>query len=273
MSFLKFIFRFLLGFIYFFSGFYLAHDLPILFTEKSLEKVNIFSAAQENKLVQKKVKKSLKNNHKSNIKKKCSLKVDLSILPAENRKKILKIAQIFGCDKLRSLRKIELYSDQDLPRALANGNLLKIRQDALTLPEFENLIIHEFSHVIDLGFLRGSFESGESNFKDGSLPVFKNDLSLQFYKISWEDSETKKSESDQLDFVTGYAQTDPFEDFAESMLFYIKHNREFRILAKNNKKLRKKFNFIQKKIFAGKIFKTGKNFINPQERSWDATKI
>ncbi len=203
----------------------------------------------------------------------CKIEADLSILPTKQEIVFKEVIEIYGCEKIQSLKTLEIYDNEDLPRALAGASIVKLREDIFKKDEFKNILIHELAHVVDLGYFRGSPAKGESDFVDGSLPIFKGDLSLDFYKISWVNSEELREDANELDFVTGYAMTDPFEDFAESTLYYISHNREFRILTNNNKALEKKYNFIRLYVFEGKIFNTGNNFVDINNREWDATKI
>ena len=120
--------------------------------------------------------------------------------------------------------------------------------------------------------MKGTPDSGKSGFMDGSVNIYNNDKSIEFYKISWKDEKTQLDVSTKLDFVSGYAQSDAFEDFAESVVFYVKHNKDFRIMASKNNTLRKKYNFIRKEVFDGKIFNSGTNFVELDKRVWDATK-
>ena len=196
-----------------------------------------------------------------------------SSLPAGAKEGFAQAADFFKPACLDSLKKVETFTNRTLPRALAGANLLKIRADVLQAENFSQLMIHELAHVVDLGHFRGSQDAGESKFRDGHLPIFKNDPSVEFYRISWQDEKFWKRGSSKLDFVTGYAATDPFEDFAESALFFVKHNREFRILAAENEKLAQKFAFMREKVFAGKVFETGKSFADLKVREWDATRI
>lgn len=203
---------------------------------------------------------------------KCDFDVDLSVLPEKAEEDLMDVAKLYGCEKVTGLTRLEIYEDPDLPRALAGRGVLKLRKDILTSDEYENILIHEFAHIVDLTYFQGT-DGEESGFKDGSLPIFSDDLSVQFYQISWQDTETMKEGVDKFDFVSGYAMTDPFEDFAESTLYFVKHNREFRILAENNDILKQKFDFIRDNVFGGKVFNSGKSYVDLGERGWDATKM
>jgi hypothetical protein len=108
---------------------------------------------------------------------------------------------------------------------------------------------------------------------DGKNPVYNDDLSLDFYRISFLNEKELRSESNDLDFVSGYALSDPFEDFAESYTFYILHGNEFRQLAAENYKLALKYRFLKEKVFNGKEYDKDDNsliaFFN--QRNYDTT--
>ena len=125
---------------------------------------------------------------------------------------------------------------------------------------------------IDLGGLETKEYSKESGFFDGSLAVFADDPSAEFYKISWAKNEQWNSDTTASDFVSRYGATDPFEDFAESFLFYIAYGNGFRELAAKNPKLSRKYDFLKNRIFEGKEF-AGEKVSLSAERPWDATRI
>lgn len=117
-----------------------------------------------------------------------------------------------------------------------------------TLPddEFRAVLIHEaFGHVFDLGCLTGTAQSGPSTFRDGSDPIFNDDPSIAFYLISWLDSTKKKPDVRPEDFVSGYAESDPFEDLAESAIYYVLQRHTFAERARNNSALLAKYKWLQ----------------------------
>lgn len=79
------------------------------------------------------------------------------------------------------------------------------------------LLTHEVGHCLDFR-LNGNPRSGTSPFSYKRNTVFKDDPSNSFYAISWTDAHTRKSEKG---FVSDYAKTDCFEDFAETYLFFV----------------------------------------------------
>lgn len=118
--------------------------------------------------------------------------------------------------------------------------------------------IHEFWHFYDIYILMKW--------------VFK-DLSYDFYNISWNERNILKNGSKNFDFVSGYAMSNMYEDFAESFNFYILHNKEFQRRAKKSEKLQKKYDFIRKYIFIKWEFQDW-DYELPigEEYIWDTTK-
>ncbi|HID92381.1 TPA: hypothetical protein EYP45_04670 [Candidatus Peregrinibacteria bacterium] len=178
------------------------------------------------------------------------------------------------CELLQSLERVEIFENEakNMPRAMANARILKVRKDAISDPEIVSVIIHELGHVIDLGGLTGTDFQNISDFHDGALEFYEDDLSLLFYKISWT-PRSVKADSQTLDFVSGYAKYDMFEDFAESFVLYINHGKYFKALALENKKLRNKYVFFKYYVFKGKEFNTGSIPENLFVRNWDITRL
>lgn len=103
------------------------------------------------------------------------------------------------------------------------------------LPEVSKVLIHEIGHMIDIYALRKT--------------LTKADPSDEFYKISWKDTTTIKAGVPQAAFLSGYASSNQYEDFAESFVMYVFHNREFLKRAGQNDFLKQKYNFLKTRIF------------------------
>ena len=112
--------------------------------------------------------------------------------------------------------------------------VLKMRKE-----EFISVAIHEFAHYIDIYFLEKK--------------VFK-DLSSYFYEISWSETKILKPWQKQIDFVSGYAMTNKYEDFAESFTYYVLHNNDFLEKSKKSLLLKKKYDFFKKSVFRNDEF-------------------
>jgi len=139
--------------------------------------------------------------------------------------------------------------------------------------EFRALLIHECGHVTDIGGLRGTPESGLSGFFDGNTPIYQNDASVAFYHISWIRGGVYQPNSKDSDFVSGYSESDPFEDFAETYAFYALHKEEFKKLTISNRVLNAKYNFMERYIFTNTPSIASGTFTRDSRIPWDITKL
>lgn len=157
-------------------------------------------------------------------------------------------------------------------RGLGGGSTIILRCSDVDDAELSSVLVHEMGHIVDTGLKTGKSWTGKSEFMDGSVPIYNDDPSLRFYRISWENDYTTKSDAESTDFVTGYAMTDPYEDFAESYNYYVLHGRQFKEMAKYNINLRRKYLYIKYFIFAGKEFNNDPSELeNAQDRNYDST--
>ncbi|MEI7563234.1 MAG: hypothetical protein WCJ39_06335 [bacterium] len=144
--------------------------------------------------------------------------------------------------------------------------------------EFFQLLSHEMGHILDLGILQGSSAEKDKNFTEFSKKVFsKDDVSLIFYGLSRDAETIRKAKSTKKDFCSGYGMSDPFEDFAECLNLYLNHNQFFRITARKNPTMGKKYNAIAK-LFDGIYINQNKTDAtllqtNSDRRPWDTTRI
>jgi hypothetical protein len=176
-------------------------------------------------------------------------------------------------EPVKHLKHLTLYFSDTGRRGLGGGNTIILRCKNVTDEELVGVLIHEMAHIMDTGVMQGTPQSGKSEFMDGLQPIYNNDASLEFYKLSFEDSETLKKGANRLDFVSGYAMTDAFEDFAESYTYYILHGTEFRQLAQQNKILKAKYEFLKTRVFNNKEYFNGKELSKGQMlvRHYDVT--
>jgi len=157
-------------------------------------------------------------------------------------------------------------------RGLGGGSTIILRCSNVSDTVLSSVMVHEIGHVVDTGLKTGTSKSGTSEFSDGNVSVYKDDMSLRFYRISWKNENDKKDNFQNQDFVTGYAKSDPFEDFAESYNFYILHGKQFREMAKTNNSLNRKYLFMKYFIFAGKEYDNDPyTIVNAYDRPYDAT--
>jgi len=137
-------------------------------------------------------------------------------------------------EKIDNLR-VEFYKQKNDVRWKMKNHTVKLYWvESMDHSECNAVWIHEFAHFIDLYFLKKE--------------VF-TDLSDYFYNISWESTKTIKAWLNQKDFVSGYAMTNKYEDFAESFTYFILHNEDFLSKAEESEILKKKYNYFIKYLF------------------------
>lgn len=194
-------------------------------------------------------------------------------LNPEKTIEIESVIQKLPAEHTSTLKNLVLDYDPEAHRGLGGKSLIILRAIDVSREEFYGVLIHEIGHTVDLGALQAQEEVKKSEFSDGKKAVYEGDLSLDFYRISWESDTIRKKDQSNLDFVSGYALTDPFEDFAESYVYFVLHNKDFQSKAKTNKTLARKYDFMKKKIFNGETFETGSVITDNSllARPWDIT--
>lgn len=156
---------------------------------------------------------------------------------------------------------VEFYKKSFEVRGKMKNKTLKI-WGLVSFPEWEflSVFIHEFAHYIDIYFFS---------------PSLLWDISDTFYKISWESATIMKKWQKTEDFVSGYAATNQYEDFAESFTYFILHNKDFIVKTGESEILLEKYNFFQDFLFSQWEF-SGTDFweeIEIKSYYWDITKI
>lgn len=71
-----------------------------------------------------------------------------------------------------------------------------------------------------------------------------------FTQISWQSDDVKKGDAQLSDFVSGYALTNSYEDFAESVTFFLLFQREFYERAQKSVLLMAKYVYIRDSLFS-----------------------
>jgi hypothetical protein len=174
----------------------------------------------------------------------------LSFAKKEIRETILALPK-WHTDALNTL---EIRNESNVSRGLSSAKKIILHTNSIeSSDELKSVFIHEMGHIVDLGAITGK-RGNRTNFKDGNTPVLSDDLSVKFYEISWKNTTNTKQNSKRTDFVSGYAQTDCFEDFAESYLFYRLHGENFRAAAQNSSLLQNKYNFLKQYVFGNTEF-------------------
>ena len=188
---------------------------------------------------------------------------------------VYRTLEVMPPETVGKLKNLTLYFNSTGRRGLGGGSTIILRCQDVSDQELVSVLVHELGHIEDTGVLKGSFFAGNSEFVDGAAPIFQNDVSLDFYRISFVNEEKLKKESSALDFVSGYAMSDPFEDFAETYNYYLLHGDHFRQIAEENLVLKKKYEFMKNQIFAGQEFdyQTDQSDIKKNYRNYDATLV
>lgn len=194
------------------------------------------------------------------------------LMSADKKSEVVEVLKKLPPSHLSELRNLVLDYSPDAHRGLGGKNIIILRAVNIEREEFTGVMIHEIGHNVDLGYLSENDQSKMSEFKDGQKPIYEGDISLEFYRISWENDRKRKKTASNLDFVSGYAMTDPFEDFAESYIYYVLHNKEFKSLAQTSNQILAKYRFMKNKVFGGKEFDTGQYATESlKRRPWDIT--
>ena len=149
-------------------------------------------------------------------------------------------------------------------RGWATWNTLVINLDKIvSYTEFSDVFTHELWHIVDLGVVQWVSRTIDKDFTEFWRSVFAtDDLSLEYYATSWKSESTRLALSSADDFCSGYAMTNPFEDFAECFNLYMNHNAYFRYIAENNSTLEWKYNFLANVMGWSYLFAS----------AWDVTK-
>jgi len=124
--------------------------------------------------------------------------------------------------------------------------------------EFLWIFLHELWHYIDIYSLK-------------KLIIW--DESFLFYDISWDFIKVLKPWQKEDNFVSGYAMTNRYEDFAETFVEYILDNSWFYEKTKTNNELKSKYDFFTNTIFGTTCFdKTTFSKDSKSQIEWDSTK-
>lgn len=169
------------------------------------------------------------------------------------------------------LKHLTLYFSNSGRRGLGGGNTIILRCQNVTDEELVGVLVHEMGHIMDTGVMEG-IKAKRSGFMDGKKVVYEDDPSVEFYRLSWIDENTRRLDSKAEDFVSGYAMSDPFEDFAEAYAYYILHGNEFRALAQHNEVLQQKYDYLKTTVFHGNEYDNGEEEeVDVEQRHFDVT--
>lgn len=192
----------------------------------------------------------------------------------EYKKNIRSLLKNLPKNHVSKLKSLEVRNESHVSRGMANSKKIILNTGTIeTEKELVAILVHEIGHIADLGSLVGD-KGKRTRFYDGKVPILEDDPSYKYYRISWKDSKTRKEDSQIQDFVTGYAMSNVFEDFAEHYLFYRLHGEKFRKLAEHSEVLQAKYDFFKTYVFRRKEYQLEKESKSIVAGSiWDATLV
>lgn len=138
--------------------------------------------------------------------------------------------------------------------------------------EFIALIVHECGHVIH-GNMLGTMTSGASLYKDGNDTFAKDSPATDFFAISWMTPQIANVGSAKENYVTGYAQSDSFEDFAETFTTYILQRPSMETRAKTNVSIAAKLAWMNEHFPLNQTILGIPQYSWDKKVPWDATKM
>jgi hypothetical protein len=155
---------------------------------------------------------------------------------------------------LPTLERVIIHNDETMRRGLSNAKVIYMRclQDA---EEYLNVLVHEAGHVVDLGYLKGTNSASDTNFDDFGTKIKTDDPSFKFYNIAWENNTVLRDSVTPTGFASIYGSSDPFEDFAESFMMYVRYGDIFYQIAENNDLIGQKYQFMKSEVFNGLEFR------------------
>jgi hypothetical protein len=210
-------------------------------------------------------KENVVSTKKEKTKKIPTSPVQISITPEENSEpkgyKETILTVVTGKYFRDTLWKFPIIIDTERvePRWQMYNESITLGSKISTLSEVSKVLVHEIGHMIDIYTFK-------KNLK-------KSDISEEFYKISWKDPTTIKAWVPQASFISGYASTNQYEDFAESFTMYIFHNKEFLKRAQQNDYLKQKYNFLKTRVFWDAFLLSAYEQNTVPKKVWDVTKI
>lgn len=177
---------------------------------------------------------------------------------ASCQKSIMKGISLVPTEHLEELDTVILHNDASRRRGLANYNTIYIRCN-IPEPELIAVFIHEMGHIVDLSYLISKEENEKTNMGFSQFPVFRFDTSLDYYLLSWKNCSEKASQTVRRNFVSEYAMTNCYEDFAETYAYYLLHQSDFEQIKNDNPVIFSKFYFLRNLVFKQESNSTTEN--------------
>ena len=150
---------------------------------------------------------------------------------------------------VKGVKNLTLSFDPTMRRGLAGGNTMIIRCVNISEKDLVGVITHELGHIVDTGVLNPSKSDKRTTFVDRGKIVYSSDPSVEMYSVSWEDNRSFTGQ--RSDAVSGYATSNPYEEFAETYAMYVLHGPLFRFYAAHNRSLDAKYDFMKDVVFDG----------------------
>lgn len=171
---------------------------------------------------------------------------------------------------------IQYGNPPDMRRGMAGGGVMFVKDISSMrkgAQEFIGVFLHEAGHVVDIGYMKGSPSAQITAFRDGSVPLYADDPSVEFYSLNWLDDKTVRKDAGNLNFPSRYGMSDSFENFAEVFNAYISQPEALRTIASKNEVLKKHYLFIQERLYDGGEFvaQVDPTQLDTDPRIWDTT--
>lgn len=138
--------------------------------------------------------------------------------------------------------------------------------------EFAALLTHECGHVIHSNMMGTSYASA-TDFRDGKDMFYADSPVVSFFSISWTEADVLRAEAKKADFVSGYADSDAFEDFAETFAMYILHRDAFEQRAKTNTAIAAKLDWMKTNLPMANDAMGASRYSWDKVVPWDVTKL
>lgn len=138
--------------------------------------------------------------------------------------------------------------------------------------EFAALLTHECGHVIHSN-MTGTSYAGATDFHDGKDVFYADSPVVSFFAISWTEANVLRADSKKADFVSGYADSDAFEDFAETFAMYILHRDAFEQRAKTNTAIAAKLDWMKTNLPMPNDAMGTSRYSWDKVVPWDVTKL
>lgn len=163
---------------------------------------------------------------------------------------VTKTLSALPANHLATIQTVTLTLENDARRGLGGGTHIVLRCTGVSDEELAAVLIHEIGHTVDATFLAGS-SIVTTAFSDGPSVLPIDDQSISFYALSWTSNTDHTDATTNTDFVSVYAASDPFEDFAETYTAYFLHGENFLAAAAENPILQAKYDFFKNTVFGG----------------------